>query len=266
MSTALPLPLRVLVKGPSTVLWTSMMSGPRSDFTFPRVMEQELLARGYPAEVRNTGRLGWPTRDLFKTWDEDIVAWSPDIVILAVGHYESLHIILPRWLERGANTVNRRPGRFRKFYYRRLLRAGARAVLLVQKAIDRPSVRHKRRMRRVIADTEAYIKMTHMVGSPLILLMEIHPPNASKRPWFGGWTERIRVLNDDLRALAAKNADLNVEFIEITDLTAAFEDSSPETLWADGIHFVPEFHRAIGEKFAGVAEEWAAKQAYLANR
>ena len=48
--------------------------------------------------------------------DDDIVAWSPDIVILAVGHYESLHAYLPRWLERGANTVNRRPGLFRDFY------------------------------------------------------------------------------------------------------------------------------------------------------
>ena len=45
-------------------------------------MEQQLLAGGRAAEVRNTGELGWPTKDLFKTWPEDIVQWSPDIVVM----------------------------------------------------------------------------------------------------------------------------------------------------------------------------------------
>ncbi len=259
----MPLPLRVLVKGPSTVLWTSMMSGPRTDMAFPRVIEQELLAKGRAAEVRNAGVLGWPTRDLFKTWDEDIVAWSPDIVILAVGHYETLHIINPRWLERGANTVNRRSGRLRHLYYRRFLRVVARGVLIVQKAIDRPGIRLKRRMRRAVADTAAYIKMTSQVGTPLILLMEIHPPSAAKRDWFGGWTDRIRTLNDGLRNLAAGADRDNVMFVEVTDLMMQFDPGTPEQLWADGIHFSPAFHRAIGEKFAHIANEWSDSQPHL---
>lgn len=265
MSTPMPLPLRVLVKGPSTILWSSMMSGPRTDMAFPRVMEQELLLRGRAAEVRNVGVLGWPTRDLFATWDEDIVAWSPDIVILAVGHYESLHIILPRWLERGANTVNRRSGLLRHLFYRRLLRVTARGVLYLQRAIDRPSIRLKRRMRRVIADTAAYIKMSSQVGTPLILLMEIHPPSPIKRDWFGGWTDRIRALNHDLRELAADPGRPNVRFVEVTDLMKQFEPGDSEHLWADGIHFAPDFHRAIGAKFAGIAEEWASNEPHLAQ-
>jgi hypothetical protein len=38
MSTPLPLPMRVLVKGASTVLWISGMGGPRKEFTFPRAL------------------------------------------------------------------------------------------------------------------------------------------------------------------------------------------------------------------------------------
>jgi hypothetical protein len=261
----MPLPLRVLIKGPSTVLWTSMMGGPRTDLAFPRVMEQALLARGRSVEVRNTAVLGWPTPDLFKTWDDDIVAWSPDIVILAVGHYESLHAYLPRWLERGANTVNRRPGLFRDFYYRKFLRATARGVLILQKKIDRPRVTLRRRMRRVITDTAAYIKMTQQVGHPLILLMEIHPPSGIKREWYGGWTERIRRLNEDLRGLVATLDRPDVRFVEITDLVEKFDPAQRDRLWTDGIHFIPEFHRAVGEKFADVAEEWASEQPHLAH-
>lgn len=266
MSTPLPLPVRILVKGPSTVLWTSMMGGPRTDLAFPRVIEKELLAKGRPAVVRNTGLLGWPTKDLFKTWDDEIVGWSPDIVILAVGHYEILHTILPRWLERGANTVNRRPGRWNHFFYRRLLRGTARLVIHVQKRVDRPGRKlNKRRMRRALVDTAAYIKMIQQVGSPMVMVMEIHPPSASKVGWFGGWPERTATLNEGLRRVVADADRPNVRFVEITDLMDKFDRNEPAQQWADGIHFSPAFHAAIGEKFAGIADEWASTQPHLAS-
>lgn len=266
MTVSRQLPLRVLVKGPSTVVWTSMMGGPRTDLAFPRVMEQELLTGGRAVEVRNTGTLGWPTRDLFTTWDEDIVAWSPDIAILAVGHYESLHILLPRWIERRANTEIRRPGKFRLQHYKRLFfRVIARAFLYTQRWLDRPGIHLKGRMRRVIVDTRSYIDLVQKVGSPLILLMEIHAPSAAKRGWFKGWTERIERLNTDLRSLAADYDDSVVRFVDVADLVEQFEPERREQLWTDGIHFIPEFHRAVGVKFAGIAEEWAETQPHLAH-
>lgn len=231
---------------------------------YPRVLEQQLLAKGRAAQVWNSALLGWPTRDLIKTWDEEVVAWSPDIVILAVGQYEALHIILPRWLERGANTVNRRSGLLRHLFYRRFLRLVARGVLLVQRQIDRPRIKAKRRMHRVVADVDAYLKMTSQVGSPLILLLEINGPSAAKVNWFRGWPERIRVLNNNLRRLAAERR--NVRFVEITDLMSQFDPGTREQLWSDGIHFAPEFHRAIGCKLADIAEEWAATQPHLARQ
>lgn len=258
------LPLRILVKGPSTVIWSSMMGGPRTDLAFPRVMEQQLLAHGQPADVRNEGRFGWPTRELFETWEEDIAVYSPDVVIIAAGHWEALHTILPSWLERGANTVNRRPGRWSHFWYRRVLRGTARLVLLVQKRIDRPGRElNKRRLRRAIVDTRAYIKMVQQVGHPLILLMEMHPPAGIKNAWYGGWAERIVKLNTSLRELVADIDHPDVRFAEISDLMAQFDPGTPEALWADGIHFSPQFHRAIGEKFTGIVEDWAKDQAHL---
>jgi lysophospholipase L1-like esterase len=266
MTNPMALPLRVMVKGPSTVLWTSMMSGPRTDMIFSRVMEQQLLAHGQAVEVRNAGFMGWPTRDLFKTWEDDIVRFSPDVVIVAGGHWEALHTILPSWLERGANTVNRRPGFWRHLYYRRFLRATARGVLLLQKRIDRPGRElNKRRMRRAMVDIAAYIKMTQQVGSPLILLMEMHPPAGVKLVWYGGWAERVVKLNNSLRALVEEIDKPNVRFVGVTDLMQQFNPGGPEDLWADGIHFSPEFHRAVGEKFAGIAEEWASSQPHLAQ-
>jgi len=266
MIPPIQLPLRVLIKGPSTVLYTSWMGGPRTDMVFSRVMEQQLLAGGRAAEVRNTGELGWPTKDLFKTWPEDIVQWSPDIVVMAVGHYETLHAILPRWLERLANREGRRPSVFQNLYYRIFARSVARVVMYLQRNVDRPGLRRRRRIRRVIKDTAAYIKITERFGSPLFLILEIHTPTAAKRDtWFPGWPQRIKHLNDDLRQLVAELDSPDVRFVEITDMMDRFDDPTAEGLWPDGIHFIPEFHRAVGERLAGIAEEWASGQSHLAK-
>lgn len=264
MSSPIQLPLRVLVKGASNVLWTSMMSGPRSDLVFARVMEQELLAGGRATEVRNAGVLGMEIHEMFDTWEDDIARWSPDIVVMAVGQYDILHTLLPHWLERGANRVNRRPSLFQRLFYRRFLRLVARGVLLVQRRVDRPGLRLDRRSRRAIRDLTEYIKITQQVAHPLIILLEVHPPTAAKIAWFGGWDERIAVFNDRMRAIADADESGTVRFIEMMDLAAQFDPGTPEQLWADGIHFNPDMHRLVGQRLAGVAEEWARTQPHLA--
>ena len=138
-------------------------------------------------------------------------------------------------------------------------------MLLLQKRIDRPGRElNKRRLRRAIVDTRAYIKMVQQVGHPLILLMEMHPPAGIKNDWYGGWAGRIIKLNDSLRELVKDIDHPDVRFAEVTDLMSHFDPGTPEALWADGIHFSPQFHRAIGEKFAGIVEVWASDQEHLA--
>lgn len=261
--TAVPkqLPMRVLFKGPSTLVWTSMMSGPRTDLVFPRVMESELLRAGRSVHAWNAARNGWLTQHLFRTWEEEISAWSPDIIVMTPAHMETVHGVLPPWLERGANAVSRRPGRFRTLYYRRVLRLLARGVLLIQRRIDRPG-RFQRRVKRALGYTDEYLRITRQVQNPLILLLELHHPTQKRVEWFPGWPARREVLNDGLQALAERYD--NVRFVPICDLMDQFEANTPEDLWADGIHFSPAFHRAIGERLAAIAEEWASTQPHLA--
>lgn len=262
MSTPMQLPVRVLFKGPSTLVWTSMMGGPRTDMVFPRVMEAELLAGGRAVDSWIAARNGWVTRELFETWEDEISSWSPDVIVMAPAHMETVHGILPGWLERGANSVARRPGRLRHLYYRRLLRGLARLVLQVQKRVDKPG-RFQRKVKRALRDTDAYIKMTQQVGSPLILLLELHHPTAKKVHWFPGWPARRDVLNSGQRSLAERYE--NVELLPIVDLMEQFDPGTPEQLWSDGIHFGVPFHRAIGVRLAERVERWASTQPHLAQ-
>src|SRR3954451_20705742 len=94
------LPLRVLVLGSSSVSWTSWMSGPRTDLAMPRAIEEQLRSRGREVEVRSAAILAQPTKHLFDTWERDVLQWSPDVVVCVAGHYEVMHLFLPRWFER----------------------------------------------------------------------------------------------------------------------------------------------------------------------
>src|SRR5205823_4305743 len=115
-------PLRVLVKGASTAVMTSWMGGPRTDFAYPRVIEAELLAAGQPAEVRVTAAVGQRTKDSLKSWEREVVAWSPDVVVLHCGQYEAIHLFMPWWLERYVNNVARRPGVVRDAIHQNVVR------------------------------------------------------------------------------------------------------------------------------------------------
>ncbi len=260
MPTPHQLPLKVLFKGPSTLVWTSMMSGPRSDMVFPRVMEAELLAGGRSVDVWNAARNGWLTRDLFATWEEEISSWSPDVIIMTPVHMECIHALLPPWLERGANAVNRRPTLWSKLFYRKFLRGLARMVLHIQKRIDGPG-RFQGRVKRGLRDTDGYLRITKQVGSPLVILLEVHTITRARKAWFPGFQARADLLNDGLRQLAERHE--NVEYMRVVDLMEQFDPGEPEDLWADGVHFSPPFHRVLGERLADRVEQWARTQSYL---
>lgn len=140
------LPLRVLVKGASTVIYTSWMGGPRADLAWPRVIEAELHAAGHPAEVRCNTMPAELTKTALRTWQREVLAWSPDVIVLQYGHMETIHLFLPRRLERHVNSLKGRPFPVRRFYRKRLLRPVYMMLAKAQKALDA----------RVPADVLAY--------------------------------------------------------------------------------------------------------------
>src|SRR3546814_18598210 len=102
------LPLRVLVKGASTVNWTSWMGGPRTDFTFTRALEEQLLQDGRPCEVRTITMTSEKTSTILGTWQREILGYSTDEIVLDYGQYETIHLVLPHWRERHENKLRAR--------------------------------------------------------------------------------------------------------------------------------------------------------------
>jgi lysophospholipase L1-like esterase len=262
-----PLPIRVLVKGASTVTWISWMGGPRTDFAFPRALEAELIAQGRQAEVRNTAVLGTPTKSFFEPFERDVVQWSPDVIVVVAGHYESIHLFLPRWFERHANRLNYRPGRFDDFYRRRVIRPIWKALAVLQSKLDTRFGLGacKRRMRRAAKDLENYIKLVQQVGSPLMLVFELVPPAPRQQEWFPGMAGRIARVNEEHAAVIERLGLPHVRMYENSQVVAQMYGDDQAAATPDGFHFTPELHRAIGAALAEQIAEWAETQPHLAT-
>lgn len=258
------LPLRVLVKGASTVVYTSWMGGPRSDFAWPRVIEAELYAAGYPAEVRCTAMPSEPTRFGIRTWQQEVLAWSPDVIILHYGHQETIHVFLPRVLERHANSLKTRPhaGRaaYRKYVTKPVWRFLAHAQSQVDQRVPPNLLSFKRK--RVAADLERYISRVRTVASPLVLVPEIPPPGRAYDRWFPGMRARCEAMNETLHQLVDSIGSPDVRMFGtnavIGPLVPEGEDAAP-----DGGHLTPPLHHAVGTALAQVILEWAKDQPHL---
>jgi hypothetical protein len=261
----LPQPIRVLVKGSSNVVIISPMSGPRTDFGFPRALEERLLAAGRPCEVRSPSIPGELTKHMLRTWEADLLGYSPDVVILLYGQVETVHLFLPWRLERHANSFRGRPGLLRETYRNRLLRPVWKALAKLQSKADRtvnPTM-FGSRPRRVAADLARLIEHIRFVQNPLLLVFELQPPAKRFRRWFPGMPARIEVMNAAIKAVVDDVDDADVRYFTTSELVDKYADGDIDVATPDGFHFTSDMHRAIGEKLAGVIEEWADEQPHL---
>jgi hypothetical protein len=252
------------VKGPSTVVFTSWMGGPRTDVAFPRVVEAELYAAGYPADVRVSALPAEPTRFAFRDWQREVLAWSPDVIVFMYGHFECVHLFLPRFLERHANSLTARPGLVRSRYREHVIRPVWKFLAKVQSIVDGklPPNLLSFKPRRVAANLTSLIERSRTVASPLILVPDIPQPGKPYQKWFPGMGPRIHVMNDRLRSMVATVDQPDVRMFSIVDIFDGLVDD-PDDACPDGGHFTPPLHRAVGEAMAAVILEWASHQTHL---
>jgi len=265
MSNPLPLPIRIAVKGASTVGWLSGMGGPRSDFTFPRVIEQHLLESGRPVELRCHSVPSERTKTTLRTWESEFIGFSPDVVVLVYGHYESIHFFLPWWLERHANSLKQRDGRIRQAYRTHLLRPVWMFLARLQARADTvldPTLR-RGRPRQVAADLERLIGHLQEMHSPLVFVFELLPPAKRYRSWFPGMAKRIEVMNRTIADMVERVGKDNVRLVPVQSLVDDVAGGDLDVATPDGFHYSPELHRAIGRFLAERIGEWADTQEHL---
>jgi lysophospholipase L1-like esterase len=264
MSTPLPNPIKILVKGASTVGWFGVMGGPRTDFGFPRAMEEALLQSGRPVELRTISVPSERTRTAVQRWEQEMIGYSPDVVVLVYGHYETVHLFLPWWLERHANSRVVPPRPWSTFYRKRVLWPIWMSLAKLQSRLDQkiePTFR--RRHRKVVADLEKIITHTQELHSPLVVLFELIHPAKRYQSWFPGMARRIDVMNEAVESMVQRIDRPNVRYFRVSELVDKYADGDLEIATPDGFHYSPDLHRKIGEHLARDVAEWADTQGHL---
>lgn len=257
MPVAQPLPIRVLVKGASLMHDISEFPQKREDFIFARVIEESLLQSGHGANVWTAAVASEPTAHAFKKFEEEVKAWSPDVVILSYGYYEVIHLFLPRWLERHVHSMKARPGPIRSFYRKNLLRKFWMVLAQTQAALDRRVGARffGRKVKKVEKELRTYIDKTRKVGEPLIMLFEFLPTGKRGQDWFPGMSARTVLMNEMLHKLVA---DYDNPEIVLVPIPAIAERATPGIEPnADGFHYTAPVHQAIGEEIADEIRAWA---------
>lgn len=265
MPEPLPLPIRVLVKGPSTVNWTSWMSGPRTDFTFPRAMEAELLAAGRPAVVQAITQPSERTSTTLIDWQSEVLGWSPDVVVLWYGHQETIHMFLPKWLERHANSLRYRPRPWTKLYRKHFLKPLWMVLVRIQQVIDArvPQTWQTWRPRFVAADLELLITHLMKLQNPLVFVIEMPTPGSRGVKWFPGMPARVEVMNRALHEMVERIDKPNVRIFSIPELVDQYADGDIDIAAPDGFHYTPHMHAMIGKHLAEETMAWADTQPHL---
>jgi len=262
----LQLPLRVLAMGASLNHDVSEFPQQRQQFVWSRVIEETLLDHGRAVHVRIYAVASEMASQSMRHWEEHVKAWEPDVIIPTWGYYECVHLILPRWLERHANSLKSRPGPVRSLYRKRVLRPVWKTLAELQKALDK-RIRarfFRRRSKRIAADLAHFIDKSRKVGRPLILLPEFLVPNKRAQDWFPGMAARAAMLNADIRAMVERYDD-HVQLLPVSEIAESRTDMSVEAA-ADGFHYNAEVHQLVGEAYARVILEWAEQYPRLRGR
>jgi hypothetical protein len=265
MPSPLPNPIKILVKGASTVGWLGVMGGPRTDFGFPRAMEQALLQDGRPVELRTISVPSERTKTAVRRWEREMIGFSPDVIVLVYGHYETIHLFLPWWLERHANSRVVPPRRWSTFYRKRLLWPIWMTLAKLQARLDTaldPTIRSGR-PKKVVADLEKIVTHTQELHSPLVLLWQYNPPATRYRSWFPGMARRIEVMNQAIADMVARINLPNVRVFDAAGLVDKYSDGDLDVATPDGFHYSPDLHRRLGEDLAHEIAEWADTQPHL---
>ncbi|MDT4919026.1 MAG: hypothetical protein QOI15_396 [Pseudonocardiales bacterium] len=266
MPDPLPLPVRVLFKGPSNITYLTPMSGPRTDFNFARVLEAELLEGGRPSTIRTFSVPSELAKGALKKWEAEVLGFSPDVIALTYGQYESVHLFLPRWLERHANTQKNRPGRIRDFYRKRVVRRWWMPLAKLQARVDRSPIAtltKSWRAQRTVDDLEQFVRNVRGVGSPLVLIFEVLPPAKRYQSWFPGMTARIAEFNERAAAMVERLDEADVRIVRVYPLVEEHAEGDLEVAIPDGFHWTPHMHRVIGTELARIVAEWADTQQHL---
>ena len=257
MTPAPPSPIRVAVLANSDGLMVASRNLRPDEGPYPMLLADMLAVDGVRADVRNCSRVMGMVDDGVREWEQR--AWTawPHLVVVQYGVQESYPGFFPKSLHHRAWGLQRtdRP------LDRRLNGMLQKRWSLVQRAsnrLDRPWIRGQMSLARFRRQYNRLVDLSLIWSGAVVVAVGMHPPNFRMMKLCGAYPARRERMQAIIEDAVSKNPRCgHVDFQRVLDAVSPdFEKVMP-----DGLHLVPEGHRALARL---IAEEYWAITARLA--
>ena len=247
--------LRILTIGNSTTFMVALTRESIHDASFPELLPECLAAQGIPALTMRSGQWYGMVNEAVRR-EESFRDLMPHVVIISLGMAECQQNVLPTWMNRHFTSWDVNSRAVARWYRKRIARPLWKRARdwqrLASKVVGQRT--HRLSPKRFEIGMHTLIKLLRNDLKPLVLVLDLDPPNDRVYHWLPGITARAEHYNRILKSVVESFEDPEVRLIEASHLV--HELGSKEIL-PDGLHRSARGHRLVAEELAAEIAPWA---------
>ena len=245
---------RVAVLGNSVPILIVPPRPSREEGTFPERLQRLLDERGLDVEVRNESRLFDLLPNGWRRFQQQLIPWSPDVVVVNYGVIEMQPNVVPTWLNRHLTTET----------------VGGKGPVAVYKrrVVPKvwPPVRELQRWSSGKVGTRTWRLPPQRLGAELrrivdvarkdlmlVLVNDVHAPGDRLRHFFPGIERRHAIVQEVLADTVDSFRDPDVRLVPVSQVSAKLGEV--EGL-PDGLHLTSAGHLGVAELQADENAPW----------
>jgi lysophospholipase L1-like esterase len=247
---------RVAVLGNSVPILVVPPRKQREEGTFPERLQQLLDAQGLDVEVRNESRLFDMLPGGWRRFQEQLVPWAPDVLVVNYGVIEMQPNVLPTWLNRHLTTETVGGKGPVALYKRRVVPVLWPPARTYQQAASHRAGTRTWRLPpgRLAAELRRLIEVARQ-EQMLVVVNDVHEPGDRMRHFVPGIERRHAILQEVLADVVDGFADPDVRLLPVSQVSAKLGQAAG---LPDGLHLSSAGHLGVAELLADEIGPWLA--------
>lgn len=251
---------RVAVLGNSVPILVVPPREQREEGTFPERLQRLLGEQGFDVEVRNESRLFDMLPGGWRRFQEQLIPWAPDVLVVNYGVIEMQPNVVPTWLNRHLTTETVGGKGPVALYKRRVVPRLWPPVRTFQRTASRRAGIRTWRLppQRLAAELRRLIEVARQ-EKMLVLVNDVHEPGQRLRHFFPGIERRHAILQEVLADVVDAFADPDVRLVPVSQVSAKLGEAAG---LPDGLHLTSAGHLGVAHLLADEIGPWLASRSW----
>lgn len=251
-------PLSVVAFGNSVATLQLPGRQDRSEGTYVEVLADVLAGEGVPAVPHLESRWFDFLVKAVADYERRVRVHAPDVVVVQFGLNEYQPWLLPIPVVRHLMVQNQAATRTARVY-RRLVAQRLWKLVRTYRRAAAPRLgmlTWQTTPRRFERTLERFLRNVRMEAKPLVLVLDIEPPDARLEHFLPGVGKRHAVYQELLERVVRTVADPEVRLVRVSAITGGI---GPNAL-PDGMHYSPATHEVVGRALADEVLRWLTER------